>query len=103
MFCVAVRFVVSSWFPMDAELTLVDTVFDPVEAHVHCFGTFGFDCVVGNSFGCGIVCLDWSGTVLFPAHLFEGFANDASVLSIEEQASEFGFGRRGYNVAQDFA
>lgn len=35
--------------PVDNELALADTVTDPIEAHVHCFGAFLFDVVVGNT------------------------------------------------------
>ena len=44
--CEIVGMVESPWFPEDLELALFDTVADPVKPHVHCFGSFGFDCVI---------------------------------------------------------
>jgi hypothetical protein len=44
-----VAMVGTSWFLVDSELSIFDSVFDPVEAHVHGFGLFGLDCVVGYS------------------------------------------------------
>ena len=55
-------------FPVHSELALFHTISDPIESHVHCLGSFGLDCVVGDSFGGGVVCLDRSGAVLFVAH-----------------------------------
>jgi hypothetical protein len=35
--------------PMDDELTLLDSIADPVETHVNCFGSALLDCLVGNA------------------------------------------------------
>ena len=45
-------------FPMDSELALLDSVVDPEEAHVHCFGALDLDCVVGNAFCSRVICLN---------------------------------------------
>ena len=63
-----VGIVLVAGFPVDTELALVDTVSDPVVAHVHGFGASDFDSVVGNAFRCGVVSLDWGGTWLRMAH-----------------------------------
>ena len=43
--------------PEDSKLSLLFAVFEPVEAHVHCFGALLFDRVVGEAYGCRVVCL----------------------------------------------
>ena len=55
-------------FPVHSELSLLDPILDPVESHVHCLGSFGFDRVVGDAFCGGVVCLDRCGAVLRMAH-----------------------------------
>ena len=60
--CVVVRVVGLAGLPVDSELALLDSVSYPEEAHVHCFGSLGFDGVVGNSFGRGVVGLHGSGS-----------------------------------------
>ena len=57
----AVRQLVSSGGPLDLELSLVDTIADPPEAHIQSFGTLGFDGIVGDSGSGGIVALDNGG------------------------------------------
>ena len=44
--CEVVTLVVSSFPPVDAKLSLVDTVPDPVKPHVHCFGSTLFHGIV---------------------------------------------------------
>ena len=34
-------------FPVHSELSLFYPILDPVESHVHCFGSLGLDSVVG--------------------------------------------------------
>ena len=67
---VIVGLVRATGFPVYAELALLHSIANPVESHVHGFGSLGFDCVVGDSFSCGVVCLDWGGAQLFVAHFF---------------------------------
>ena len=43
---------------MDLELSLADAITDPPEAHVHGFGAFGFDRVIGDTRSCGVVAFD---------------------------------------------
>ena len=47
--------------PEDFELILADTITHPVESHVNGLGAFLFHCVIDDSFGTGIVCLDGGG------------------------------------------
>ena len=64
---VVVRVVSLTWFPVDSELTLLDTVLDPEESHIHCFGTLGLDSLVRDSFSSGVVGLHGSWAELFPS------------------------------------
>jgi hypothetical protein len=46
MLCEVICEVAVSQFPEDTELALVDSLFDPIERHVHGFGAFWFDGIV---------------------------------------------------------
>ena len=37
---VVIGMICLAWFPMHSELALLDSVVDPEEVHVHCFGAF---------------------------------------------------------------
>ena len=50
--------IVSPSFPMNDELALCDSVPDPIEAHVNCFGTLLFDGGIGDACSACVVCLD---------------------------------------------
>ena len=78
-------------FPVDAELPLTDSVLDPIESHVHCLGSFGFDCVVGDSFGGCIVCADGGGSRLWVSHFCECCYDRLSGLAVHKECSCFGF------------
>ena len=99
MFCVVIAFVVGAGAPVDKELTLVDTVTNPVEAHFHGAGTFLFDGVIGDA-GCGGVVSFDGGGWLRMSHLFKGGAKDRSFLSIDEEATDFRLGGRGHDGFQ---
>ena len=57
--------------PVDEEVALADAILEPVESHVHGFGAFLFDGVVGEAGGRGVVSLDGRGW-LWVAKFFEG-------------------------------
>ena len=73
--------VVGSTAPVDEKLALVDTVADPIKAHVDGFRAALLDSVVGNPSGTGIVCLDGSG-VLRVAHVFESGTKHGAIFGI---------------------
>ena len=52
--------------PVHSELALLDSVFEPIVPHVHCFGLILFARVVGDAGGCGIVHLEWCGRLRVP-------------------------------------
>jgi hypothetical protein len=60
LFGVVVGQIFTARAPVDAEVVLSDSAFDPVKAHAHGLGSFLFDSVVGKTCGGGIVCLKWS-------------------------------------------
>ena len=47
--------------PIELELSLLDTVSEPVEAHVHGLGAFLFDGVIQDAITCCIIGLDGRG------------------------------------------
>ena len=44
-----------TWRPAYAELTLLDTVTNPIESHIDCFGSFLFDRVIRDAGGACVV------------------------------------------------
>ena len=92
--------VVVTFGPVDEELTLVDTVADPVEAHVHGFGaTLGYG-VIGDAGGCTIVRLDRSGA-LREAEFLERIANGTGLFAVVEDSGGFSFGGGGDDLFED--
>jgi hypothetical protein len=49
MFCEIVAEVFGAGSPMDEELSLLLTIFELVETHVHCLGAFLFDGVISKT------------------------------------------------------
>jgi hypothetical protein len=91
VFGVVVGKIVCSLSPMDEELALADSVADPVEAHIHGFGSSLFDCFVADSGGTGVVGLDGSGW-LWMAHVVEDGSEHGSLFAVVEQGGKFSFG-----------
>jgi hypothetical protein len=80
--------------PIDNELALADAVADPIETHVHGFGPFLFDRVVGNAGGSAVVGDD-RGRWLEMSELFESDVLRNGFFAIVVEASHFGFGSAG--------
>ena len=59
VFCPVIRQIVFAWAPMIMKLFLTLTIFQPIEAHVHCLRCFGLNFVVYYSICCGVISLDW--------------------------------------------
>ncbi len=49
MLCVIASKVFRAGSPVDDELALTDTVLDPIKMHIHGFGAFLFDAVIGDA------------------------------------------------------
>jgi hypothetical protein len=88
--------------PMNNELALLDSIADPVESHVDCFGPALFDCFVGNASGTGIVGLVWCGC-LWMAHFLECNTEWDTVASVVEHGAEFCLGGRCHDVPHNGA
>ena len=99
---VAIGMICLAWFPMHSELALLDSVTDPEETHVHCFGAFDLDSVVGNARSCGIVCACWCGW-LGVAQFFQRVTKRARFLAIVEQGGKFRFSGAGHHLPKNGA
>ena len=82
-----------TWTPIDKEVSLMRMVLYPIKVHVHGFGSSLSDAGVNNTSG-GIVISADGGGRLRPSHFFEGYTDRACVLTVDEEATEFGFRRR---------
>ena len=94
--------VVGSFAPVDMIVALGDTVFDPVETHVHGFGPALFDGVINDANGTFVVRLDWGGS-LGVAHFIKGGAEGCGILGIIEKSACFSFRRGGEDSVHDGA
>ena len=75
---------------MNRELSLTNSIAEPVEAHVNAFGAALFYCIRRQSDGEFIVAEEGSGRLLM-AHLVGNRAKPDAVLSIEECGAELSF------------
>ena len=64
MLCKIIGEVEIAFRPLDFILALADAIFYPVKSHIHGFGLFDFDRVVGESLCCGVVCGNVCGSCL---------------------------------------
>jgi hypothetical protein len=69
MLGVEIGFVGVAWPPVNKELFLRGTVFDPMESHVDCFRSFLLDGVISKTRSCGVVNLHGCAGLRVP-HLF---------------------------------
>ena len=84
MLGVVIRQVALPSFPVDCELSLTGAILDPVESHIHCFGSLHFDVVVGESFGCGVVGDNGGRLSLWMSHFFEDCPNVCGFLAVDK-------------------
>ena len=75
--------VVGAFAPMDEVVALCNTIFDPVESHVHGLGSALFDGVIDDANGAFVVGLDWSGGLRM-AHFIESSAERGCILGVIE-------------------
>lgn len=89
--------------PIYVELSLADTISNPVETHVHCFTAFLFDTVVGYASGCAIVRDKWCGR-LWVSHLLQCQAQECTgLLGIVEDGAKFSHSSTGENLTRGLA
>lgn len=100
VFCEIIGKIFGSFFPVYLKFFLPDSVADPMEAHVHGFGSLLFACVVEDAMGCCVVRLDRCGR-LRVAHFCQRGAKNCGVLGVVEQGSNFCFGGGCENLSHD--
>jgi hypothetical protein len=71
--------------PIDMVLVLPDAVSNPIESHIHGFGSFLFYRFVGDATGRAVVS-DHRGGRLFVAQFFDGDAKWCSFFAIVEKS-----------------
>ena len=102
VFCEVIGKVFVARAPVYAKLTLLDSIADPVKAHVDGFRATLLNCVIDDSSSTGIVNLD-GGWWLRPTKFFESSSDGHGVLGMVEACSNFSLSGRGHIVAQDAA
>ena len=91
MLCEIISIILTAFSPIHEELTLLDSVSDPVKAHVDGFGAALFYCVEGESYSHFVVCLD-GGRRLGMSHFCEGGSDSACFSGVVVESCEFCFG-----------
>jgi len=89
-------------FPVDMKLFLSLAVTNPIETHIHGFGSALNDSVGEDTNSAFVVKLERSGT-LWVAHFLEGGADGNGVFGVDETGSSFGFLDGGHDGVDDFA
>ena len=93
--------VVFSRLPVNANVALVDTVWYPMEAHVHGFGALEFGGAVCKATGRGIVSGDACRGRLWVPHFLEDCSEEHGFLAIVEQGTNFSLGRGSHDIFKD--
>jgi hypothetical protein len=89
-----------TWRPPNVKLLLFYSVFDPVEPHIHSFGSFLLDGVVDNATRGGVVSGEVSG-VLVVTHLRKCCACDGALFGVDKERYEFSFSDRRDHMFED--
>ena len=77
-----------AWCPINVKLFLVDTILQPVEAHVNRLRLTLLDLLVGETDCCGVIELDGGGG-LGMAHFVEGSSDLCGILGVRESGGDF--------------
>ena len=93
-----VSIILDATIPVNAEFVEWVFIAKPIPSHVRRFGAFQVDVVMDKAVGSGIVGFDGRRR-LWMIKGFEGATNGNSFLAVVEDASSFGFGGRGDNIA----
>jgi hypothetical protein len=89
-----------TWCPSNVKLFLFYSIFDPVEPHIHSFGSFLLEGVVYNTIYGGVVSGEVSG-VLVVTHLRKCGARDGAFLCIDKERPKFSISDRRYHMFED--
>jgi hypothetical protein len=79
-----------TWHPPNVKFFLFYSVFDPLEPHIHSFGSFLMDGVVDNDICVGIVS-DEVSVLLVVTHLRKCGACDGAFFGVDKERSKFSF------------
>jgi hypothetical protein len=90
----------ATWSPPNVKLFLFYSVFDPVEPHIHSFGSFLLDGVVDNAIRGGVVSGEFSG-VLVVTHLRKCGACDGAFFGVDKERSKFSFSDRQEHMFEE--
>ena len=77
--------------PIDSELSLFDSIADPVKPHVHGFRSLDFCPAVGKAISCGIVHGDTCQRDLWAAQFQEELSYVCYLLPVVEEGANFCF------------
>ena len=89
-----------AWCPINVKLFLIDTILQPVEAHVNRLRLTLLDLLVGEADCCGVIELDGGGG-LGMAHFVEGSSDLCGILGVRESGGDFRFGGGAQDLALD--
>ena len=104
MFGIVVSFVVFAGCPVEVELSLGDSVFEPVVKHIKSFGSFHSKLRAKNVVGSGVVGFERRAIYwLLVAQFFKSSDHGNSILSAEEKSAGFSFGSRGRDTFECLA
>jgi hypothetical protein len=90
----------SSRAPVDMELALVDTVFEPVEAHVNGFGSLLLDSAGEDALCYFVVSLEGCCWLLV-AKVFQGSPDGTCILGLGKCSANFSFRSRTEHIFHD--
>jgi hypothetical protein len=94
--------IVFSGTPVDYEFALLDSVADPIKAHVYGFGAELFYHFIGDTSRACIVGLDGCGSLRM-SHIFESDGERNTITSILEDGAKFCLCGRFHDIAHDGA
>ena len=102
MFCGIVGEVALGGFPVNMKLSLTLSVADPIEAHVHGFGS-ALDNSVGDDADCTFVVELYRRRALVVSHFLQCGSHGNCVLGVDETRTSFGFLDGGHDGVNNFA
>ena len=80
--------ILAAWMPVHPELSLLYSVYNQIEPHVHGFGHFLLDGLIGHSYICGVVHLDGSGR-LWTVHFNQSGAYGYCLFGVKKKGIQF--------------
>ena len=89
MFSEIIGMIQTTFFPVNKKLALANLIAYPVMMHIHSFGAFLSDCIIGNAAGSAIIG-DNTGNGLGMTKLSKNVVNSICLFAIVEQSSQFG-------------